>query len=488
METLDAEHSSTRPAVPPTAGAPVGPDPSAGALSAAAGWLLALQARLLQHREPEAAAQAVLAELAQQLRCERASLGWLRPAGTVRLATTTAGDARRSQAATLPQHLEAAMDEAVEEGALIVYPPPAGGGLARTLAHAELARINGRLAIATLPVVGSAGVCGALVLERPAPFDSDTMQRARDAALFVAPWLDMHRRLHAKLWQRLRLAAQAPSAPAHGPAARDRRRLRWLLLLLPLALLAWPVRDEVVAPARVDGAGQQVLAAPADGFIARAEVRPGAVVKAGQLLVTLQDREPALERQRWLAEQAQADKQYREAMSQDEPAPIALARSRLEQAQAQLALAEAALARTRLLAPFDGVVVSGDLQQAAGMPVQRGQVLMTVAPALDLRVVAEVDEQDVARLRSGQPARVLFAAQGQAAVPFRVERISPVATVMGGRNVFEVEGAVTAPAAAGLRPGQRGWVRIEVGEAAAAVLAWNEAGHWLRRWHWRLLG
>ena len=42
-------------------------------------------------------------------------------------------------------------------------------------------------------------------------------------------------------------------------------------------------------------------------------------------------------------------------------------------------------------APFDGVLISGDLGPAIGLPVQRGQALMTVAPAQGWRIVAEVD-------------------------------------------------------------------------------------------------
>jgi multidrug resistance efflux pump len=249
-----------------------------------------------------------------------------------------------------------------------------------------------------------------------------------------------------------------------------------------------PMQLEVVAAARLEGGEQRIIAAPLEGFIAEASVRPGSAVKAGQLLLTLQDRDLELQRQRWLAEIAQLDKQYREALTHDEPAPIAIARAKLEQAQAQLALAERELARARITAPFDGIVISGDLHQAAGMPVQRGQALLTLAPVLRLKVVAEVDEQDIALLTRGQSARVLFAAQGQDVVRFTVQRVSPVAAIVEDRNIFEIEGTLADNAGHTLRPGQRGVARVETGERRVAEVAWLRAGHWVRRWLWRLLG
>jgi multidrug efflux pump subunit AcrA (membrane-fusion protein) len=112
---------------------------------------------------------------------------------------------------------------------------------------------------------------------------------------------------------------------------------------------------------------------------------------------------------------------------------------------------------------------------------------MTVASASAFRIVAEVDEQDVAWLREGQRAQVLFGALPGEAVPLDVTRIAPVAAQVDGRNVFEVE-ATPAGGQAGLRPGMRGVVRIDVGERPLALDWWERATATLRRLSWRLLG
>ena len=67
--------------------------------------------------------------------------------------------------------------------------------------------------------------------------------------------------------------------------------------------------------------------------------------------------------------------------------------AQISQTEAQLALVEDRLARATLVAPFDGVVVSGDLSQRLGSPVQLGDALFEVAPLDAYRVVLQVDER-----------------------------------------------------------------------------------------------
>jgi multidrug efflux pump subunit AcrA (membrane-fusion protein) len=109
-----------------------------------------------------------------------------------------------------------------------------------------------------------------------------------------------------------------------------------------------------------------------------------------------------------------------------------------------------------------------------------------VAPSQTWRVVAEVDEHDIAHVAAGQPARLLVAALSGDSAEFRIARVSPVAQPLEGRNVFEVEGLVAGPAE-GLRPGLRGVARIEAGERAALAVWWERASNAVRRWLWTLL-
>ena len=144
---------------------------------------------------------------------------------------------------------------------------------------------------------------------------------------------------------------------------------------------------------------------------------------------------------------------------------------------------EQRLARTRLTAPIDGMVIKGDLSQSLGAPVQRGEALMTLAPLDQYRLIIEVDERDVADVREGQKGYLALSAMPADSVPFTVERVTPVATSGDGRNGFEVQ-ATLAASGGPLRPGLQGVAKIEVGERTAAWLLGHRIVDWLRLHLW----
>jgi len=483
----DAMAPPTRPgSAVPEAQLPLAPARSTAPNGGAA---LVLQARALRHEAFAPAAAAVLNGLCLIADCERVSLGLQMHNGLQVVATSTG--AQLGQRQNFTDLLAAAMQEAVDQSTTLICPLPAGSPPALCFAHGELRRANGGLNVLTVPIVGADRVIGALLLERQRPFSERVLKLAEDAALFVGPVLELKHRVESPFAGRL-IEAVAP----RGVRLEERHVSRSHLVAGALAAVLlvaalWPVTFRVVAPARIEGIDQRILSAPVDGFIASVAVRPGESVKAGQLLGSMEDRDLTLQRDKLAAEIAQHEKKYREALAGDDAGQIVVARAMVEQFTAQHALAESELERTRLRAPFDGVLIAGDLSSMVGAPVSRGQPLLTVSPTRGFKVVAEVDDQDITVLQTGQTAQVLFAGLGQSPAAFRVDRIAPVAVTLDQRHVFEVEGPVDATAVADraeLRPGLRGVARIDIDQRLQVQVWWLRAGHWLRHTLWQLMG
>ena len=240
--------------------------------------------------------------------------------------------------------------------------------------------------------------------------------------------------------------------------------------------------------ARVEGAIQRVLVAPADGFIRQNHVRPGDQVKAGQqVLIELAEQDLQLERNKWSSELAQHENSYAAAMARADRTQLVISQARADEARAQLALVDEQLGRIRLEAPFDGVVIRGDLSQSLGAPVQRGDVLLTIAPKDRFRVIVEVDERDIARIKVAQQGSLALSALPWDTLPLRIARITPMASPVEGKNVFEVE-ATLENQPDSLRPGLRGVARIAVGEAPLLWSWTHRLTDWLRLKAWGLWG
>jgi multidrug resistance efflux pump len=224
-----------------------------------------------------------------------------------------------------------------------------------------------------------------------------------------------------------------------------------------------------------------------DGYIKSIERRPGEVVKAGQLLVTLDNTDLAQSLDKWKVEYTKLDREYGDALGQEDAAAIVVARARLAQVKAQVEQSERELARSSLVAPIDGVVVSSGLEDSIGMPVKLGQELVTIAPQGAYRIVAEIDEQDVGMIDAGQTGNVVFAALASQRLPVSVTRISPVARTIDQRNSFEVD-AELQNSDVSLYHGLTGVARIDIEQRPLASVLWLRISQRVQRLFWRLVG
>jgi multidrug resistance efflux pump len=240
---------------------------------------------------------------------------------------------------------------------------------------------------------------------------------------------------------------------------------------------------QITAQAALEGTVQRAVAAALPGYIAEARARAGDVVRKGDLLATIDDRDLRLERLKWVSQRAQKTSEYREAMAGQQRARIQVLGSQLAQAEAQIALIDEQLSRTRIVAPFDAVVVKGDLSQSLGAPVERGNVLFELAPLDAYRIIMKVDERDITRVTVGQEGQLALSSMPHEPVPMRVEKITPVSVVEEGRNFFRVEASAQGGIEK-LRPGMEGVGKIHV-ERRRLIWIWtHKIGHWLRMWVW----
>jgi multidrug resistance efflux pump len=436
------------------------------------------------------AAHRLVAQLATLHQASRVSVG-LRDGALTRLAAVSNADIERPHA-ELPQLLVAAMDESLEQAVAIVEPAhPNGGhgdGDAIRLGHAALCRAGGAC-VATVPLGCAGEPIGAVCLERhaDAPFRADELVRLQATLELAAPLLALlqraeealHRRLRRRTWQAVQALRQ--------PERRMHRRALGAAALALLAAAALPLQHDVAGRARIEGATQRVLVAPTDGFVKVAHARPGDRVSGGAALVELMEQDLQLERERWASQLAQHENAYAAAMAKADRGQAAVAMARADEAQAQLALLDAQLGRSRITAPFDGIVIEGDLSRSVGAPVRQGDALLTLAAGNDFRVIVEIDETEIPSVRAGQRGVLSVSGLPWGGHPVQVERIGPLARAVDGRNVFEVEARLLETDAA-LRPGLLGRAEIAVGRWPPLWVWAGRAADRLRLAWWRWLG
>lgn len=438
-------------------------------------------------------------QINRQLECLRVSLGWV-VSGQLRIVAMSDGVVVEEGAA-IPE-LNQAMLEAVHQGSLLALPQALPTAEKITLAHQALLKTQGLAGVMTVPLAFHGKIYGAITCERSAPSDvlylsmrqeslkghfSENEQKWLTAvAEGLAPLLNLQYMLHRPWYERINAWARQLLRRLQDPTERVLRGTSVALVVLLLYLLFWPAGNSISASAKLEGSVQRVLSAPLDGYLRNVHVRPGDVVKQGQILAELSDDDIQSSRLVIAAEINQHENAFAEAFARGDRGQVAMAQSKIVESKAQLELLDQQLARSRLTAPFDGVVIAGDLHQQLGAPVKRGDSLLTLAPGLDWRVILQVSESYVQDIKRGQTAHLRLAAMPGQVIPLAIERVTPIARNTGEGVRYEVEARPKGVGAglAGLRPGLEGVARIDLPDQPLVWRWVTRSWNWLRMVWW----
>jgi hypothetical protein len=407
-----------------------------------------------------AAALAFCNGLATRFACDRVSLGWL-TGGYVKLAAISRTERFNRQMAAA-QLLEAAMDECLDQDEEILWPAPDAANVV-VRDHEKFSREQNVPQVGSLPLRQDGKAVAVLTCERPAPpFSPVELQQLRLCCDQATRRLaDLHRRdrwLGARLaaWTKEQLAVVV--GPKHTWAKVT--SLLGALLLAALFFVQIPYRVEGNFVLKSDDVSFRT--APFDGFIERVFVRPGDIVKAGDSLLKLATREIELEEFAAQADWGRYQREAEKARATNGLAEMRVALALADQSKARLDLVRYRLGEATIKAPFDGVLVEGDLRERLAAPVKQGDALMKIARVENLYVEAEVNERDVHEILGKQRGEIAFVSQPNLKFPIRIVKVDPAAFPRADGSVFLVRCEFEKGLEAWWRPGMSGLCKLSV--------------------------
>ena len=138
-------------------------------------------------------------------------------------------------------------------------------------------------------------------------------------------------------------------------------------------------------------------------------------------------------------------------------------------------------------APFDGLLLSGDLSQRLGGSVNLGEVLFEMSPLNAYRVLLNIKESRIAEVQPGQKGVLYLSALPDTPFSFTVTKLTPQTVSRDGATFFIVE-AELHEAAEYLRPGMQGIGKTEIDRRNLFGIWTREMKEWLRLLQWRFWG
>lgn len=429
-----------------------------------------------------AAALAFCNGLATAFRCERVSLGWLE-AGYIRLRAISRTEKfdRKMAAATA---LETALDEALDQDEEILWPVPEGATFV-TRDHARFAGQHEPGNVCSLPLRLDGQPIAAIMCERrEAGFSPVEVQQLRLCCDQAARRLaDLHR---TDRWFGARLAATAKEqlAAVVGPKHTWAKVTTVFIaaLIAALFLVRVPYRVEGNFVLKSDDVSFRT--APFDSYIEQVFVRPGDAVKAGDRLVKLMTRELELEERDALAGLGRFQREAEKARATNGLAEMRIALALAEQSQARLEAVRYRLGEAMIRAPFDGVVVEGDLRERLAAPVKQGDALLKIARLEHLYAEAAVNERDIHEILDRQRGEIAFVSQPRLKFAVRLVKLEPAAFPRAEANVFLVRCEFVEGVQPWWRPGMSGLCKLSVERRSLWWILTHRTADFLRMKLW----
>ncbi|NLR75519.1 efflux RND transporter periplasmic adaptor subunit [Leeia aquatica] len=204
---------------------------------------------------------------------------------------------------------------------------------------------------------------------------------------------------------------------------------------------------------------QTMLAAPMEGLLAEVKVRPGQVVKQGEVLAIfderdlqarLQERKAAVSSAASQLKLAERNHQSRLALKeqgfispnalQESQAAVTERGAALASQQSQLKLVQRAAQDAVIRAPFDGIIATQDVQAGQNVAA-RARLFLLVDPS-SLEIEASLQPEQLPKVQIGMPARFSVEGLGEQSWSAQLSRIAP--QTQGGARQIPVWLSLTA--------------------------------------------
>ncbi len=426
-------------------------------------------------------------ELCSKLSCEQVALGLVR-GHNIRIVSISGLDdvSSRSPGAAA---IRAAMEECLDADTVIV----AGGGgdwsgdevVSGYRLHRQWQAIARGDAVASMPLKSGDETTAVVSFRRRAdqPFLTSQLAELRVKVEPYALALRLLRRASRGLSRHaadnIGNAVRAVTTPG-----RPGAKILAAAIVLTLGFMAFGTMNyKVTVDCSVKPAESRHLAAPYDAIIASASKIAGDKVAAGEVLCELDHRDLDQQRAELLAQVAVWETSIDQALATNSPVEYQLAVAQQQLVRTRLDIVQRRLEQAYVRAPFDGMVVRGDLRKRIGAVTARGEPLFEIAPHTAWTLELYVPQNAAADLSPGQAGLFAAFARPNQPVTFQVHRVLDSAQVVNGRNVILAEADIQ-PNENWLRPGMEGVARVQIGARRAWWVALHRATDYLRLNFW----
>ncbi|HUB24040.1 MAG TPA: HlyD family efflux transporter periplasmic adaptor subunit [Tepidisphaeraceae bacterium] len=441
----------------------------------------------------ESAAMNLCNELASRSSAVRVALGWIKGEYVKVVAFSHTEEFDKKQEMVV--ELQKVMEECVDQEEPVHFDPGGNGSANVTRAAANYSRTQGGHGVLCLPLRHHAEIVGVVVLEfaPDAPISPQTLTSLSVAVDLLAPQLDDRYKNDRWLITKTGIAIRDLAEKIIGPQYMLAKTISVGVAALLIFVSVFSMMYHVRAPFEFEAVNKTTISSPIDGYIETVDVRPGARVHKGDVLLTFRTVELKKKLNEAIARAKKAEDDAFQAQDASEEDPskqgeyeVHIQEERAAEADAQLFQLQ--IDESTIRAPADGIVLTGDLEDQINSFKKEGDELFTFQSGNDLRADLSVAENDIQEVvQYGHGGMLTTTSLPSVKFPFTIQRIDPEGQAKDGSNVFHV--FVTVPDSGRheeWRPGMQGEAKIDIQRRRLVWIWTHKFIDWLRlkSWTW----
>jgi len=351
--------------------------------------------------------------------------------------------------------------------------------------HRQWHNIAGNAAVASIPLHTQTGCAAIVSLRRDShcSFTKEELDKIRDLMEPFAPAFALIDRAQRNL---LTHAMETTRQTATN-ALKPQRWKKKMLVVALLAFLGWfcfgTTDYQITVPATIVPAQVRHIAAPFTGMLQSAPVVQGDLIEQAGVLCVFDHQELSKEREKLIAQIEIAQLEEDKALTTQSQMNVQLARAHKRMLQAKLDIVNQKIDQATMRAPFDGIVVRGDMRSRIGQIIPQGEPLFEISSSKQWQLEMAVPEHLSLGLSPGLTGKFATNAQPELLHNLQVSRVSPHAELRQGKNVYLTEAPIDADLP-WIKSGMEGMAKINLGRKRVCWVALHNVIDYFRMKFW----
>lgn len=315
------------------------------------------------------------------------------------------------------------------------------------------------------------------------PFSGEELQKISDLAEPYAPAFELVEKANRGLLSHGVESVRNIGHAAVEPGMWTRKAAVLLSVVFSIWFFFGTISYNVTAPGTVVPRKIRHFAAPVNGVLESALVVQGDYVHKGDVLCEFNREELRLERSELTSQLRIFQIEQDEAKAGNSFIDSELAQANQELARTKIKIISHKIDQSIIRAPFDGIVISGDLRKHVGDVFAMGEPLFELAYSQQWLVELEVPESLSADLETGFQGRFVTNARPGLKHELRITRISPNAEIRRNRNVFVAEADMDTTGE-WIKAGMEGTAQVDIGSRPVWWVAFHRVFDYVRLKFW----